>query len=109
VRTLTLATALAGTLDTLTFVITRRKSLVQHRGRGAGTLVGLALWAAVLGGAARGRRPGRAVIALTSINGLTNWGLLAAHLRRGIPNARIFLGPALATIAAASTVARAAR
>ncbi len=108
-RVLALAAAAAGTLDTLAFVATRRESLLQHRGRGAGSLVGLALWVAVLTAAARNRRPGRSAIALASVNGLANWGLLAAHLRAGIPNPRILLGPVLASVAVASTAARAAR
>ncbi len=108
-RALAVAAALAGTLDTLAFVATRRETLAKHRGRGAGSLLGLALWAAVLTAAARGRRPGRSAVALVSANSLANWGLLAAHLRAGIPNARIFLGPALASVAAASTAARAFR
>jgi hypothetical protein len=91
---LTLSTSLAGLADTAAFAVTRRSVLAEKPDRAAGTVVSLALWAAVTQAAATGaRRRARAVAAATLV---ANAAMLGVHLRAKVANPRVYAGVGLA-------------
>ena len=115
-RYLTLGAALAGAADTGQFLVARRHLFRENRRRAGGTLAGVALWSALALSAARERRVrrrwlrrqragGRRTLALAGAVGAANGALLAIHLRSRPIGPRVFVGPALATVALASALA----
>ncbi|HEX4214953.1 MAG TPA: hypothetical protein VIA06_16660 [Candidatus Dormibacteraeota bacterium] len=101
-RRLLLAASVAGAIDTLSFVVSRRRALLANPGRGVGSLVGLGLWSALAADAALTRRSGPRTLALAAAVGLGSAGLLAVHLRGGVRNPRIAVGSGLAAVALAA-------
>jgi hypothetical protein len=100
-----IAVSVAGTADVGEFLATRTAMFTDAPGRAAGTVLGLALWAALLAVAtaryARGDRP-RAPSATLGLAGLVaagNVGLTAIHLKAGIGGLRPFVGGVLGILA----------
>ena len=108
-RALLVALSLAGAADTASFLVSRRRSLLANPGRGAGSLVGLALWAGLCASAAVERRTGRRTLAIASAVSVANGALLAVHLLRRIRSPRVFLGAGLAAAGLGAAAAGAAR
>lgn len=101
-RLLLLAASVAGAVDTLSFIVSRRQTMLAHPERGAGSLVGLGLWSALAADAALSRRSGPLTLALAAAVGLGSGSLLAVHMRSGIRNPRIAVGTGLAAVALAA-------
>jgi hypothetical protein len=101
-KRLLFAASTAGAIDTLTFIVSRRRAMLAHPERGAGGLVGLGLWSALAADAVLSRRSGPRTLALASALGLGSAGLLAAHLRSGVRNPRVAVGAGLAAVAVAA-------
>jgi hypothetical protein len=97
--------SLAGAVDVAEFVATRLAMFTDAPGRAAGSVVGLAFWAALLGIAttryARGQRTGMssATVALAALVAAGNIGLTAIHLKVGAGGWRPFVGGALGILA----------
>lgn len=98
---LTVSTSLAGLADTATFAVTRRDVLKEKPDRAAGTVVSLALWAALAQAGASGAR--RRARALATATLLANAAMLALHLRARVANPRVYAGVGLAAGAVAGT------
>lgn len=103
--------SLAGTADVAEFLSTRLAMFSDAPGRAAGSVVGLALWAVLLGLAttryARGPRPGMgtATIGLAALVAAGNVGLAAMHLKAGVGGVRSLVGGALGVLALMLAVA----
>ena len=100
-----IAVSVAGTADVAEFLATRTAMFTDAPGRAAGSVVGLALWLALLGVAtlryARGERPATSSAAL-GLGGLVaagNVGLTAIHLKVGAGGVRPFVGGVLGMLA----------
>ena len=100
-----IAVSAAGTADVGEFLATRTAMFTDAPGRAAGTVVGLALWVALLAVAtaryARGERPGArsATIWLAALVATGNVGLTAIHLKAGIGGLRPLVGGVLGILA----------
>jgi len=100
-----IAISIAGTADVGEFLATRSAMFTDAPGRAAGTVVGLALWAALLGVAtvryARGERPGArsATLVLAGLLAAGSVGLTAIHLKAGVGGWRPFVGGVLGMLA----------
>jgi hypothetical protein len=100
-----IAVSIAGTVDVAEFLATRSAMFTDAPGRAAGTVVGLALWVALLGVATtrytRGERPGTspATIGLAGLVAAGNVGLTAIHLKVGVGGLRPFVGGVLGILA----------
>lgn len=102
-RPVIVAAALAGAADTGAFIARRPRLLLEHPGRGAGSLAGLALWLGLAASAAGDRdTAGSRTLALASAVAAGSASVLAAHIRSGIAGPRVFLGAGLAALAAAA-------
>lgn len=101
-RRLLLAASLAGGIDTLSFMVSRRQAMLAHPERGVGSLLGLGLWSALAADAARSRRSGPLTLGLAAAVGLGSASLLAVHIRTGVRNPRIAVGTGLAALALAA-------
>jgi hypothetical protein len=103
--------SLAGTADVAEFLATRLSMFTDAPGRAAGSVVGLALWAALLGIAstryARGERSGTstATIGLAALVAAGNVGLTAIHLKAGVGGVRPLIGGVLGVLALILAVA----
>jgi hypothetical protein len=103
--------SLAGTVDVAEFLSTRLALFTDAPGRAAGSVVGLALWAALLGVATtryvRGERPGTgtATIGLAALVAAGNVGLTAIHLKAGVGGVRPLVGGVLGVLALILAVA----
>lgn len=97
--------SLAGAVDVAEFLATRTAMFTEAPSRAAGSVVGLALWLALLGVAsfryARGERPGSraATVGLAGLVAAGNLGLAAIHLKAGIGGLRPVIGSVLGVIA----------
>jgi hypothetical protein len=106
-----IAVSVAGTIDVAEFLATRMAMFTDAPGRAAGTLVGLALWVALLGVAAtrfaRGERPraSSVTVGLAGLVAVGNIGLTAIHLRVGVGGGRPFVGGVLGILALILAVA----
>jgi hypothetical protein len=100
-----IAVSLGGTADVAEFLATRTAMFSDAPSRAAGTVVGLALWVALLGIAtsryARGERPGASplTIGLAGLVAVGNIGLTAIHLKVGVGGWRPFVGGVLGVTA----------
>ncbi|HEV2012298.1 MAG TPA: hypothetical protein VGR77_00210 [Candidatus Dormibacteraeota bacterium] len=100
-----IAVCLAGTADVGEFLATRTAMFNDAPGRAAGTVVGLALWAALLAVATarytRGERPGArsATLGLAGLVAVGNVGLAAIHLKAGVGGSRPLVGGILGILA----------
>ena len=100
-----IAVSVAGTVDVAEFLATRTAMFSDAPGRAAGSVVGLALWAGLLGVAAtryaRGERSAVSslTIGLAALVAAGNVGLTAIHLKVGVGGFRPFIGGALGILA----------
>jgi hypothetical protein len=100
-----IAISVGGTADVAEFLGTRTAMFTDAPGRAAGTVVGFALWVALLGVAttryARGERAGAssATLGLAALVAAGNVGLTAIHLRVGAGGWRPFVGGVLGILA----------
>ena len=100
-----IAVSVAGTVDVGEFLATRTAMFSDAPGRAAGSVLGLAFWAGLLGVAAtryaRGERSGMSslTIALAALVAAGNVGLTAIHLKVGVGGFRPFIGGALGILA----------
>jgi hypothetical protein len=100
-----IAVSIAGTADVGEFLATRTAMFSDAPGRAAGTVVGLAFWAALLAVATarytRGERPGArsATLGLAALVAAGNVGLTAIHLKAGVGGLRPLVGGALGVLA----------
>ena len=100
-----IAVSVAGTVDVAEFLATRTAMFSDAPGRAAGSVLGLALWAGLLGVAAtryaRGERSAVSslTIGLAALVAAGNVGLTAIHLKVGIGGFRPFIGGALGILA----------
>ena len=100
-----IAVSVAGTADVAEFLATRTAMFTDAPGRAAGSVVGLALWLALLGVAtlryARGERPATssATLGLAGLVAAGNVGLTAIHLKVGAGGVRPFVGGLLGILA----------
>ena len=100
-----IAVSVAGTADVAEFLATRAAMFTDAPGRAAGSVVGLALWLALLGVAtlryARGERPATssAALGLAGLVAAGNVGLTAIHLKVGAGGVRPFVGGVLGILA----------
>ena len=107
-----IAVSAAGTVDVGEFLATRTAMFTDAPGRAAGTVVGLALWAALLAvGTARytrGERPGArsATIGLAALVAAGNVGLTAIHLKAGVGGLRPLVGGVLGILALILAIAK---
>ena len=107
-----IAVSAAGTVDVGEFLATRTAMFTDAPGRAAGTVVGLALWAALLAVATarymRGERPGArtATIGLAALVAAGNVGLTAIHLKAGVGGLRPFVGGVLGILALILAIAK---
>jgi hypothetical protein len=105
------AISLAGTADVAEFLATRTAMFTDAPGRAAGSVVGLAVWAALLGIAtmryARGERPGMssATLGLAGLVAAGSLGLTAIHLKVGVGGVRPLVGGVLGILALMLAVA----
>jgi hypothetical protein len=103
--------SVAGTVDVAEFLATRTAMFTDAPGRAAGSVVGLALWVALLGIAttryARGERRGAsaAMLLLAGLIAAGNVGLTAIHLKVGAGGVRPLVGGALGILALILAVA----
>ncbi|HYA00478.1 MAG TPA: hypothetical protein VEK76_09025 [Candidatus Binatia bacterium] len=97
--------ALAGAADTAVFLARRPRLLRENPGRAAGSLALLGLWLAAAA-TIRGGRTGAGATSLAATLTAANAALLAAHLRAGIVNPRVFAGAALSGIVLADALRR---
>jgi hypothetical protein len=106
-----IAVSLAGTADVAEFLVTRSAMFTEAPSRAAGTVVGLALWAALLGLSSaryvRGERRGSraATLGLAGLVAAGNVGLTAIHLKAGIGGFRPAVGGILGILALVLAVA----
>src|ERR1700737_3824009 len=106
--------SLAGTADVAEFLATRTAMFTDAPGRAAGSVVGLALWVALLAIAtmryARGERPGAsaATLGLAGLVAAGNLGLTAIHLKVGVGGIRPMVGGVLGVLALVLAFASAA-
>ena len=106
-----IAVSLAGTADVAEFLVTRTAMFTDAPSRAAGSVVGLALWLALLGVAtvryARGERPGSraATIGLAGLVAAGNVGLTAIHLKAGVGGLRPAVGGVLGVLALVLAIA----
>ena len=106
-----IAVSVAGTADVAEFLATRTAMFTDAPGRAAGTVVGLALWVALLGAAgaryARGERPraSSVTVGLAGLVAVGNIGLTAIHLKVGVGGGRPFVGGVLGILALILAVA----
>jgi len=97
--------SLAGTADVAEFVTTRSSMFTDAPGRAAGSVVGLAAWAALLAVATlrytRGerRRARAATLGLAALVAAGNVGLIAIHLKAGVGGVRPIVGGVLGVLA----------
>ena len=96
--------SLAGTADVAEFLATRLSMFTDAPGRAAGSVVGLAFWAALLGVATarytRGEHQmGRVTVWLAALVAAGNVGLTAIHLKAGVGGWRPMLGGVLGILA----------
>jgi len=97
--------SLAGTADVAEFVTTRSSMFTDAPGRAAGSVVGLAAWAALLTVATlrytRGerRRARAATLGLAALVAAGNVGLTAIHLKAGVGGVRPIVGGVLGVLA----------
>lgn len=97
--------SLAGTADVAEFLVSRTTMFTDAPGRAAGSVVGLALWMALLGAATvryvRGERRGsRAVtLGLAGIVAAGSVGLTAIHMKAGVGGVRPTLSGILGVLA----------
>jgi hypothetical protein len=97
--------SLAGTADVAEFLATRGAMFTDAPGRAAGSVVGLAAWAALLGvvslryarGEGRGARA--ATLGLAGLVAAGNVGLTAIHLKAGVGGMRPIIGGLLGILA----------
>ena len=107
-----IAISAAGTVDVGEFLATRTAMFTDAPGRAAGTVVGLALWAALLAVATarymRGERPGAraATIGLAALVAAGNVGLTAIHLKAGVGGLRPLVGGVLGILALILAIAK---
>jgi hypothetical protein len=100
-----IAVSLAGTADVAEFLVTRAAIFTEAPSRAAGSLVGLALWVALLGVSTgrylRGERRGSraATLALAGLVAAGNVGLTAVHLKAGVGGLRPTVGGVLGILA----------
>lgn len=100
-----IAVSLAGTADVAEFLVSRTAMFTDAPGRAAGSVVGLALWMALLGAATvryvRGERRGsRAVtLGLAGIVAAGSVGLTAIHMKAGVGGVRPTLSGILGVLA----------
>jgi len=100
-----IAVSIAGTTDVAAFLAARTAMFNDAPGRAAGSVVGLALWAALLAVATtrytRGGRRGisTATIGLAALVAAGNVGLTAIHLKAGVGGVRPVVGGVLGILA----------
>ena len=100
-----MAISVAGTADVAEFLAARTAMFTDAPGRAAGTVVGLALWVALLAVAttryARGERPAASsvTVGLAGLVAAGNIGLTAIHLKVGVGGWRPFVGGVLGILA----------
>jgi len=100
-----IAISIAGTADVGEFLGTRTAMFTDAPGRALGTVVGLALWAGLLGVAtaryARGELPWArwATLALAALVAAGSVGLTAIHLMARVGGLRPFVGGGLGILA----------
>ena len=103
--------SLAGAADVAEFLVTRTAMFTEAPSRAAGSLVGLALWMALLGVSTarylRGERRGfrTATLGLAGLVAAGNVGLAAIHLKAGIGGLRPAVGGVLGILALVLAVA----
>jgi hypothetical protein len=101
----------AGTADVAEFLATRTSMFTDAPGRAAGSVVGLALWVALLGVVTmryvRGERSraSAATLGLAGIVAAGNVGLVAIHLKAGAGGLRPLIGGVLGILALMLAVA----
>jgi hypothetical protein len=106
--------SLAGTADVAEFLGTRGAMFTDAPGRAAGSVVGLAAWAALAGMAAARYAGGErrwsraATIGLAGLVAAGNVGLTAIHLKAGVGGVRPIVGAVLGALALALAFAGAA-
>jgi len=106
--------SLAGTADVAEFLATRSAMFVDAPSRAAGSVVGLVVWAALLGVAtirySRGERRGVrvATVGLAGLVAAGNVGLTAIHLKAGVGGMRPIVGGVLGVLALMIALASAA-
>jgi hypothetical protein len=97
--------SLAGTADVAEFLATRTAMFSDAPSRAAGSVIGLALWVALLGVATtrymRGEQRGArsATLGLAGLVAAGNIGLTAIHLKAGVGGLRPVLGGVLGILA----------
>jgi hypothetical protein len=97
--------SLAGTADVAEFLVTRTTMFTDAPGRAAGSVVGLALWVALLGVATARyvrieRHGSRAVmLGLAGVVAAGSAGLTAIHLKAGVGGVRPTLSGILGVLA----------
>ena len=102
--------SLAGTADVAEFLATRTAMFTDPPSRAAGSVIGLALWAALLGVATAryARSEGRfskATVWLAGLVAAGNVGLTAIHLKAGVGGWRPTLGGVLGVAALVLAIA----
>ena len=106
-----IAVSFAGTADVAEFLVTRAAMFTEAPSRAAGTVVGLALWAALLGVSSarylRGERRGSraTTLGLAGLVAAGNVGLTAIHLKAGVGGLRPTVGGLLGLLALVLAVA----
>ena len=105
-----IAVSLAGTADVAEFLVTRTTMFTDAPGRAAGSVVGLAVWGALLGTATarytRGDgRLSKPTIWLAGLVAVGNVGLSAIHLKAGVGGWRPMVGGLLGILALLLAVA----
>lgn len=100
-----IAVSLAGTVDVAEFLVTRAAMFTDAPSRAAGSVIGLALWAALLAVASarylRGERRGSraTTLGLAGLVAAGNVGLAAIHLKAGVGGLRPTVGGILGILA----------
>jgi hypothetical protein len=106
--------SLAGTADVAEFLATRSAMFTNAPGRAAGSVIGLAAWAGLLGVAsmryARGERRGAraATLGLAGLVAAGNVGLTAIHVKAGVGGLRPIVGGVLGLLALVLAIVSAA-
>ena len=108
-RTVLLNAAIAGALDTASFLARRPRLFRDSPGRAAGSAAFLAAWVALAALAWREKQADSTSPATKGVAGALfagNAAMLAVHLRHHIASPRVFLGAASSAVALAAAALR---